>query len=369
MVTNYYHSLPRTFVANEADKLENHAVEKRITYINRTHREVIICERSNLRIVIPPTPSFGKEQEVIIRVEYWIHEEKVKFNTELLLDRLRLVGDHLKIFRNAISCHQTHGPQFRGIKFCVEYPVSQNILDDYGGAVYFKEIDTVIALSERGECPNHPFSYEAEMMITTGDVSYEQPKYGLNIDIYINDPQNKYGERYVNLFGKVYCVRTVKLYDRREGIYLTKVINGKAHNVFFAFEEAEKEISLYRVEDEALTNGHVDIVLKKNLAELEHNNLVLKKQVEEAKLSLASQQQEFESRKLQLEKEQKEWQARKDREDNERKTEFERMRDFYERRSYERKDRTEAMKYIPTLIVGLGALIVGIKNILNSKDG
>ena len=57
------------------------------------------------------------------------------------------------------------------------------------------------------------------------------------IDIYINDPHNKYGERYVNLFGKVYCVRTVKLNDRREGIYLTKVINGKAHNVFFTFEK------------------------------------------------------------------------------------------------------------------------------------
>lgn len=56
MTNNYYHSLPRTFVPDRADRLENYAVEKRISYINRTHREVVICERSNLKLVIPPTP-------------------------------------------------------------------------------------------------------------------------------------------------------------------------------------------------------------------------------------------------------------------------------------------------------------------------
>ncbi len=368
MDINYYHSLPRTFVHTDADRAENYAVEKKITFINRTHREVVICERSNLKLVIPPTPSFGKEQEVIIRVEYWIHEEKVKFNTELLLDRLRLVGDHLKIFRNAFSCYQTQGPQFRGIKFCVEYPIGQGVLDDYGGSIYFKEIDTVIALGDRGECPDHPFSYEAEMLGTSVAMSMEQPKYGLNIDIYINDPRSKYGERYVNVFGKVYCVRTVKLQDRREGIYLSKVVNGKAHNVFFAFDEAEKEISLFRVEDEALTNGHVEIVLKRNLAELEQNNLILKKQLEEIKLSNQIQQQEFDEREMKLDREMKEWQAKKDKEDLDRKIEYDRMKEFYERRSYERKDRSEALKYIPTLIVGLGALFVGLKNILSAKE-
>ena len=367
MVNNYYHSLPRTFVPDRADRLENYAVEKRITYINRTHREVVICERSNLKIVIPPTPSFGKEQEIIIRVEYWIHEEKVKNNTELLLDRLRLVGDHLKIFRNAFSCNQVSNTRFRGINFVVEYPIAHHVLEDYGGAVYFKEIDTVIAI-ERVECPDHPYSYEAEMLGTSTVVSGESPMYGLNIDIYINDPHNRYGERYVNLFGKVYCVRTVKLHDRREGIYLNKMINGISHSVFIGFDEAEKEISLYRVEDDALTNGHVEIVLKKNLAELEHNNLVLKKELEQSKLTLQQREVEIAASKMELDKEKEEWKTRKEKEDLDRKSEYERMKDFYDRRSFERKDRTEALKYIPTLMVGLGALFIGIKNILNTKE-
>lgn len=365
MHQNYYHSLPRTFVPSRADRLENHAVEKRITYINRTHRDVVICERSNLKIVLPPTPSFGKEQEVIIRVEYWIHEEKVKINTELLLDRLRLVGDHLKVFRNAFSCiRPSDEAQFRGINFLVEYPASLHLLEDYGGSVYFKEIDTVISLGDYGECPDHPFSYEAEMSGTTTLVSEDEPVYGLNIDICINDPYNKYGERYVNVFGKVYCVRTVKRYDRREGIYLNKTINGKTHNIFIAFEDAEKEINLYRVEDDALTNGHVEIVLKRNLAELEHNNLVLKKELEANKLAINVQQQDYDARKMELDKEKTEWQARKDREDLERKTEYERMKDHYDRRSYERKDQTEILKYLPTIMVGLGSIFLAIKTFL-----
>lgn len=361
MTNNYYHSLPRTFVPDRADRLENYAVEKRISYINRTHREVVICERSNLKLVIPPTPSFGKEQEIVIRVEYWIHEEKVKINTELLLDRLQLVGDHLKIFRNAFSCNQTSGSHFRGVNFLVEYPIHHHVLEDYGGSVYFKEIDTVIAVGDRHDCPDHPFSYEAEML-GTSTVDSDNPVYGLNIDIYINDPKNKYGERFVNLFGKVYCVRTIKLNDRREGIYLNKVINGKSHSVFYAFDDTENEIALYRVEDEALSAGHVDIVLKRNLAELEHSNLLLKKELDQSKIMLQQREIDIAAGKMELEKEKEEWKARKEREDLERKMEYERMRDMYERRSYERKDRSELLKHIPTLLVGLSTVFLAIKS-------
>lgn len=367
MQQNYHHALPRTFAPNRGDRLEQHSVDKRITYINRTHREIVVCERSNLKLVLPPRPVFQKEQEVIIRVEYWIHDEKVKNNSELLLDRLRNVGDHLKIFYNAFGCNPTaEGGVFRGLNFAVEYAIDLHTLEDYGGAVYYKEIDTVIAVSGQDECPDHPFSYESESAI--GGAESSQPTYGINVDLYVNDPFNRYGERYVNLFGQVYCVRTVQLFDRREGIYLCKTINGKSYNVYTAFDQTEKEINLYRVEDEALTDGHVDILLKKNLAELEQNNLILKRELENSKLQAQRQQQDYDARKIELDREREEWRIRKDREDLERKAEYERMRDFYEYRSYQRKDTNEMLKYIPTLVVGLGAVFVAVKSVLKDKD-
>jgi hypothetical protein len=112
----------------------------------------------------------------------------------------------------------------------------------------------------------------------------------------------------------------------------------------------------------------VDILLKKNLAELEQNNLILKRELENSKLQAQRQQQDYEARKIELDREREEWRIRKDREDLERKAEYERMRDFYEYRSYQRKDTNEMLKYIPTLIVGLGAVFVAVKSVLKDKD-
>ncbi len=367
-MVNYHHSLPRTYVPTNEDRIENYPVEKRISYINRTHREVIICERSNLKLVIPAAPRFGVPQEVIVRVEYWIHEERVKINTELLLDRMRDLGDHVKVFRQAFSCNEFYGPQFRGVRFCVEYAVDQATLEDYNDSLYYKDIDLLISIADKSECPDHPFSQEAEINDAYANVLINQPSLGLNVDIYINDPKNRYGERYVNVFGKVYCIRTVKLFDRKEGIYLSKIVNGKRCDVYFTFEEAGKEINLFRVEDEALTNGHVDIILKKNLAELENTNLLLKKELDASKTILQTKQVELDARKAELDKEREEWKAEKEQEDLKRKREFERMKDKYEERSYERKDRSELLKHIPTLIIGLSTVFLAWKQ-ASKSDG
>jgi len=57
-------------------------------------------------------------------------------------------------------------------------------------------------------------------------------------------------------------------------------------------------------------------------------------------------------------------------EEYQRKMERERaqMKDDYERKSHERKDHSESLKFLPTIIVGIGAIMVAIKTLLSSSQ-
>jgi hypothetical protein len=110
--------------------------------------------------------------------------------------------------------------------------------------------------------------------------------------------------------------------------------------------------------------GDVSQAKKEELLNLEH-------QIQVEKAELARERQQHEKEMLDKEKALKEAEEARDRnarvidemrseQEHRQKLERERVKDYYEDRSYERKDSNETLKFLPTLILGIGAAVAAV---------
>lgn len=359
----YHHSSPRqAYLSLEEKSMYEAKVEKRIQFINRTHQPLTICERSNLRYTLPPSPLFNKEHEFIFRVEYFFNTEKVRNNTQLLLDGLRNISEDLKVFLNAFATAKT--VRLRGgIEFTVEYAIPIRVLEDLGGLAYFKEIDVVISSGMAEECPNHPFSQENENSPQLRSVIDENAETSFAINIMINDPHQHYGVRFINIGGEVYRLKNIGDFKRRSGVSVNRYVEGRLEHNFYSFEEADSKLHLFRTEDEAKFNGNTDVIVRRELVAAEHANLEMKRELESARTRLQVEETEFKRLTLVSERRREELESLRAEVDHARALQQASIKDHYEERSYQRKDSSEGMKMIPAIVVGIGALFMGIKNL------
>lgn len=363
MDLNYYFQAPRQKLLSLEERNQNEAaVEKRISFINRTHKPITIRERTNFKFVLPPFPQFQHEQEFIFRIEYFFNSEKVKNNTELLLDRLRSLDKTLEILKASFSANvikRIHG----GIDFIVEYSIPIHVLESLGETVYFSEIDLIVSCDNEIACPNHPFWIHGNVNERrTVDVRSAK---SFGVEIFVNDPFQEYGTRFVNILGKVHRITPECNRRTRRGVEVRRYVNGNWGSLFYEFDIADKEVMLFRTEDEALFNGNIDNIVKRELAEYERNNLMLKRELEASKARLSIREMEYSELKQKSDERRLEMDALRAEQEHARALERDRIKDSFESKSYLRKDTSESLKFIPTLVVGLGALFLGIKNLFS----
>lgn len=354
-----YCSTPRHVVltGNESNTRES-PVEMRVTYHNRTPFPVRITQRSGLSFVLPSTQNFTDASELIVRIE-WFMVNAVRKNAHGLLGRLQHFAEEQRALLEALRCEACQDVN-GNIRFTIEYPIKYSTLKKYGGTIYYREIDTVVSLDTETN-HLHPYSEEARgHQIHTAETLSEGT--GINILLRIIDNDGTFGNRYINIDGEVFFVLSEKDMLYRNGIYRTAkgVINEVGETDLiksrYTLEEGEKELKLFRTYEEALIGGNQDLMRKEQLASLEHETAMQKKQIEALKAEAAIRQAEREETKEELE-------LLRAKEEHQRTLERERTKDFYEQRSATRKDTSEEIKFIPTLLIGLGAIIIGIKSL------
>lgn len=262
---------------------------------------------------------------------------------------------------------------YGGMTLTLDYSLTLEQLRRYGGSVYFHELDCVLSLNSLEEAPPHPFSAEGSSMrlIETSPAS-SGCSFGYSVDVV--DNMGRYGDRYINIGGKIYRIDAVKDPVRRDGIYVVSnaPVEGELGGIgpvvkHYPFEGADTQLGLFRTAEEATHLGDASQARKRELAELEHELSIGRKQLQAAKeaheLDMLGMTREMEQLKRKGERDAADLERLRALEELEQK----RIKDYYDGKSYERKDNHEALKMIPAIIVGIGAILLALKGLMAPK--
>lgn len=270
--------------------------------------------------------------------------------------------------REAVEKALDAGNTYGNITIVLDYPLSLTDLQQYGGTVYYDESDTLISTSTLDDMPPHPASVDGGNIVLLNTHIQRHQEFGFGYSINLVDTAGKYGPRYLNIGGKVYRINPVKDPTRRDGIYVMANapaygdMNIEGHRLkVYAFEGAEEKLGLYKSSEEAFALGDLALANKGKILELEA-------EVQRAKKENMLQKEDFDRKASiaadlarQANVRAEDYQRTLERTRLEEKLAFERKRDEYDEKAHKRKDTSEFLKFLPALIVGLGALVPVLK--------
>ncbi len=345
-------------------------VEYRVSYINNLCVPVVIASRSGMKFTIPSEHSMTCDK-FIVRVDI-ILSRSAKMDAQRLLSVVKdNITEEMKAMRESFTLQMdnTHG----GATITLEYLLSLKMLKEYGGTVYYNELDTVISLNDLEDVLPHPFSEEGRLanIALLEKESDTQPHFQYNIEVI--DNLGKYGNRYINIGRDIYKIVAKKDKLKRDGVYIVSnvaAVTGERDidgitSRHFAFDKVEDLLGLYGSYEDAKNLGDVGTARKNEVLNLEHQvnrqkqEFLLTKNMYDT--SLMEKEKEIKLLTIEREESAKALAEERARVEHEREMESRRLKDYYESKSFIRKDDSETLKFIPSLIVGLGAVFMAIR--------
>ena len=329
----------------------NPAQETVVSYHNYLDVPVWVGERSGAVSLLPPRQ--GQERIFGVRVSRRFHRSTtVSYNIHEMTEQR--IGA-LRPDQALHAMHETYNPVFSsqvgmGKSRDVVFTLNRPQLEDYGGAAYHEATDIVISLTREGAM--HPGSPQARMLALRHELNDDGDPLFLNhprISVAVIDNERVYGDKYVNLNGVVHLVKAVSDARYESGIYVLRdgVANEAGQSssptvTRYRFEEAlESDIGLYDSREQALHRGDPEKVAEQHTVQLKSEAVILKNRLENETLKS----------KIDTSKEQ-----------NKLDEESMRRKDYYEDRSYRRKDNSDELKYFFAGIAGLfGILAIFLK--------
>lgn len=353
-------------------KIGESPIEYKLTYVNNLSSAVTIEWRSGFKFTLPPERSLNCNS-LVMRVEIVIHP-KIKINVQEFLAQVdKESSDELQAMRESFT-FQIQENKYGGATIVLNYPLNLAKLQEYGGSVYCNELDCVISLLSGEHSPAHPYSEvgKAQRIINSSHVTSDL---GFGYSVELVDSAGRYGDRYLNIGNKVYRVVPKKDPTKRDGIYIISnhaVIGelstpgvGVKH---YSFEGAEDLLGLYRTAEQAMNLGDASLARKQELVSLEHQLALQKVELQNAKQQFDINQLEREritkERDAEREMHLKDLAAMRERTEHEMLLERQRIKDHYESKSHNRKDSGEALKFLPSLIIGIGAVFMALRTFM-----
>lgn len=348
---------------------------RRVSYINSTNQAITVVQRSGLRVSIPPKPTM-RSRDFIIRTE-WSVSPEVKENVRAVLNGVDDSSSaELKLLKQALlDSDQKHG-FFAPAKLILDHPISVEQIKQNGRSVYHHETDCVLSLLSVDAAPLHPYSEagrNAKMMVET-PVKVGGASFGYCVEIV--DNTGRFGDRFVNVADQIYRVRPIRDITRRDGIYIgtsepdTGIFVAGEYKVrCIPLDSPDHEVNgIFRTHEDAKHLGDLSGARKRELVDIEHATAHLRREADQLKQKHALEIGELEHKLKIAEAGQKEAEFQRNRRESELEEErkraehilaLERLRvkDRYDEKSMNRKDRSEALKMLPTIIVGIGAAI------------
>lgn len=364
------------------------AVEECLSFSNGLLCDVIVINRSGASFLIPSDtrgPGSATNEVLIRRKMGW--SGKVSFDLYGLFD----AGSELHPSRKEMAksfktrTQSTNSP----IEFVndnrqphLDYILSREFLEQHEHGLYVRDLDMVIAIFKKGEAViTHPYSLEgAERRTLNNDFIINDPdrREGFIMRIDIVDNEGEFGERFVNVMGHVYRIKAEKNGQRECGVYFyhspdsTKRLSSKNLQIkHVRFEETDKLALLFRSPIEARTLGDLKLQREIEAEAIRHKNKL--KEMQEA-ADLNTRKVEMESELFRMREKENDHKrvmatleiemaslrgqlgAQKQRQDLELETRRNREKEYYDRQSDQRRTFSDVLKWLPSVIVGLGAV-------------
>lgn len=364
-------------VTPEEIGVTRYAYEVKRSFVNNLPYSVTVIDRNNIANRIPPNrvkPTLDKTFDIDVSITFSMN---VEIDIQSVLSQ-QGINDELNIFKKAIATAQVNS--FDNTKtVMVRYSIDDRTLRGSDNSLYLEQLDLTIACNGEELNATHPYSPDGQFLLRS------RINMGWGFQILINDPNQEYGNRYININNRVYLVPAVIDMSVRPGVWLyhngsidfSEDIVNSDKSEWFDFAEADTAIGLYTTAALARDHGDSQSTFKKDLenkvliSKNEQLNLThqLKQKEHENEMLSAEQkrlQLEYQQRLAEFEKAQKERDYELSRVKHElemqkydREHRNRNMQDYYEERSYKRKDTNEFLKWVPT-IIGAGLAIVGI---------
>ena len=253
----------------------------------------------------------------------------------------------------------------------IDYIIELNDIND-GGFYYDSKTDVVFSICT-AYCENAHPHFNNIISINCGIPNHEEVS-GLYSSITIIDNEDRYKDRFLMIGKKTHKVSITTNMNKESGVYFTvyeKILNQEDLRIiseeFLTVDEARDKIGLYSTIEEALTDGDIKSKYEKEITELKQNfektkyenakELIEREAILKAKEAIQRDTQfKMDERKAEIERESLELKNKMDSIKGYRE-------DYYSERSTVRKDNSEIIKYLPSIIAGVLAIWLVIEKI------
>lgn len=357
---------------NKASGLSHYQIHA--SYINNTRKIIRAKLRSNLEITIPAVAvrmPYSNDETFIVKKELIVGASCVEHMLHYFTSLPDAYGE-LEMFRKAyLQVYENvyRFGQSRELRCVIEYTFTEQDLAGHGDIFYHDELDTLFKFGDEPFDLAHPHSPQGRQESLEQAAEAIRDEKGFVFWIEIIDNLQKYGERFFSICNQVYKVTPRPDKNRPDGLYIvsSRPTNGRINSTeiqsrTYSLDNIEKELGIYSTYELAQTHGDVAGQRKREMMDKEH--------------LFAQQKQEWAAEKLKLEREAEDrnrllreaeaeraaaQQQMKDlRMHQEHLAEIQRiqMKEKFEERSAERKDASEFIKFLPSILAAIGTIFM-----------
>lgn len=364
-------------------------------FLNHIHRPVTVLTRAGLRIIIPYRPlarhvKQGKKPQPIVHDEpCFIIRVKVHANTDVNLDTTELSNDYghatsleAKAYLDSVQLAEDKLVRASTQTVWVEYHIPVSDFDAEGGVLFLQNLDLQVSILDQASTAPHPFSLLGQRNRDAYDFKEEMAPRGVFYGVYIRDRDGQYGSRFININGVVHSVDILRDESTdRDGVYV--ITNKRTTSSFvpqrvlveyYTFDDADEKLGLYQTYKEALTLGnpverykreHDERIQKLRNEELalREERAAVEREIEREKDRMRRAIMEYEHELQRIQQLNKLVDAELTRRDQIYRREVMILKEVLEARGHERRETSELLKMIPTIITTVATWVAAYKKI------
>lgn len=375
-----YRSKPLTKTPEQQHAVhENNDLTIHEKYLNYTGRVLKIGFRDGLVWELP-TRSHKSKSSFIIRKEI-IFSNIVKENirNRILNYEGELTDEVLNFKKLFLKAYES---EHHGLCMRFDYEITIEDILECNGTLYHIETDIILS-TRQDNIPLHPHCYDASLEVA--DLFTDENDRTSGVYMHMVDNRGVVGPRFAAIWGEVVQVPVVKHELMQEGLYYTFVgvpsrdsSKNKNSKKFVPIDKLGDVKWLYKSFAEAASSPDHEVGMNYEIKQLDfqskqisaettitRSELDLEKMDKEKVLSLMQEkldEKERQNRVLELD-----LQRRLSREEHDSKLNQMRSKDMYEEKSYVRKDTSEWVKFIPTVLLGAGAVYMAVNKLISSN--
>ena len=226
------------------------------------------------------------------------------------------------------------------------------------GYIYSDALDIAMCYNDSYNC-THPYSVQGrkqwKILQDERNVDPVLITSGFSLTIFINSPNNEGAYRYVNIGENTYAIRVRSLPEYAVGLHIhhTKE-DGTLVKEHFSLKDIDaldnSRIKIFKTREEAENAGY-GVKTQIHKRESEQLNHDFKIEEMNRKMLESSQKHGYQTAMIESKKHE-EWMKRA--------MELEQLRqkDYYDDRAYRRKDESEMLKHVPTVLGGIAAFLL-----------